>query len=182
MKYHKCPGCSTIFTKEDISKVIVTENDGPNLRNLDPIFDTRAKRLTTLVKSNGIYIDFGCGNGEFVAYLQNTVKAMAIGIDKHTRLQLKDLHKEAHTGVFMIEVIEHLENPIETIKELLTLVEPHSGWIYIESTFAEAIQDKDNHPYVDPQIGHRTIISRTALDGQFHTVWFNDNAVLIRNY
>ncbi len=63
----------------------------------------------------------------------------------------------------MVEVIEHLAHPKETLIELAAKLRI-SGVIYIETTFADAVEDPNNHSYVDPSIGHRTIISRKGLD------------------
>lgn len=178
IKYHRCPGCSTIFTLDDISSEIVTENDAPETRNTIEVFEERLRRVKALVKP-GHYIDFGAGTKEFATFLHTSEGVNIICIDTSTKLQIRDIPDESCIGAYMVEVIEHLMQPIDVITQLLTKIKS-GGFIYIESTFAEDIHDLHKHPYVDPKIGHRTIISKAALNGQFTTTWFNRNSLIIR--
>ena len=180
--YHRCPGCKTIFTPDNIDHLVVTENDAITHRNNSLRFEEVLMRTGSGDAEQGPFIDFGCGNGAFVDYMNRT-GLDAMGIDKDTSCQLVDLNKDLYGGAFMIESIEHLSNPIETVLEIGTKLRPF-GFLYIESTFAESIADHTDHPYVSPKIGHRTILSRQALIAATAEVFdakvLNSNVVILR--
>ncbi len=160
--YHRCPGCSTIFTNENIDHLVVTENDAIAHRNKPERFEIVLDRTGINAEATpGPLIDFGCGSGEFAGYLRK-LGLYVVPIDKDTDRQLENCDRRAFGGAFMIEVIEHLTNPIEIVDEIGWRLRKN-GFLYIESTFAESIFDHTNHPYVDPKIGHRTILSMQAL-------------------
>lgn len=176
IQYHRCPGCATIFTKEAF--VANTENDNSAERNTPVRYKQILERVFPL---EGAYMDYGCGNGEFVAWLNKHVESVrAVGVDLHTGLTIQDFADEWLSGIFMIEVIEHLQDPLKILRELYHKLKP-GGFIYIESTFADSIKDHKEHPYVDPKIGHRVILSRLALS-QFpmQQTWINPHVLIMR--
>ncbi len=154
-------GCGTIYTTDVV--VPETENDNPKGRNHKSQHLIRFRRVESESSTEGIQdvLDFGCGDGEFVNYLK-FLGCNAYGIDTDTAGQLDDIPEDFVDAVFMIEVIEHLTGPQQILKELTSKLY-EGGVIYIETTFAEQISDPSTHPYVDPRIGHRTIVSRKGL-------------------
>lgn len=177
VKYHKCPGCSTIFTDQDISSHIITENDSPELRNTTSLFKMRVSRVGSL---KGQILDFGCGHGAFVTYLNSLPDTRAIGVDKNTIVKLEHFTDGIFDGAFMVEVIEHLPTPLDTINTILSKLKPN-GFLYIESTFADSILNHANHSYVDATIGHVTMLSKFALTQIPATqIWLNNNTLLLR--
>ncbi len=155
--YTKCIMCDTVYTTKEIFPI--TENDNSGARNTEELMDLRLNRMLQVMSVNTV-IDFGCGKGLFTDFL-NGRGILAWGIDIHTYLNLSNI--VLVDAVFMIEVIEHLINPKETIKEIASKLNPN-GILYIETTFSDMIEDYNNHSYVSPDIGHRTILSRKALE------------------
>lgn len=172
--YVKCEDCKTIFATRDISELIETENDNPESRNTAQLHETRLRRLGDVTS----VLDFGCGNGEFLDYLcHHNVSCQ--GYDQGYPWP----GFEKFDAITMIEVIEHLRDPREQLRACAQLL-IDGGKIYIESTFSDQIKDFTSHPYVDPRIGHVTILSREGLrrilpEG-FEANWINPNVVLLR--
>lgn len=159
--YAQC-ACGTIFTTQDISSALVTENDNSLARNKREFNQARVARVEQVLGYKPFHvIDFGCGEGHLVHYLHSQEIA-AIGIDKHTEQKLGGLIPNTLDCIFMVEVIEHLPNPRETLAELVSKLHVN-GVIYIETTWADQITDPVTSPYVDPQIGHVTILSLAGL-------------------
>lgn len=181
IQYHRCPGCASIFTDQDISEYVVTENDAVSHRNTPARFETVLMRTRARDEQEFPgFLDYGCGTGAFVEYLNRT-GLPTIGIDTDTKIQLSKCDNEIFSGAFMIESIEHLSNPIEIVNEVLTKIKP-KGFLYIESTFADSIEDHTTHRYVDPKIGHRTILSRQALSAIEGVTqeWVNSHVLIMR--
>lgn len=157
-----------------------TENEASASRNSPEMVSQRLRRAN--IRKNSTIIDFGCGDFSFVdqvAALGHTV----IGIDQDTKVQLKDIGRDAADAIFCVEVIEHLERPAEYLREFYHILKP-MGRVYIETTFAESIDDPWNHPYVSERIGHRTILSSKGLEllaikAGFQVTWVNDNVAIL---
>lgn len=158
ISYSRCQGCGTIYASEDISHAVKTENDNPEGRNSMLQHAVRLERLREARASIWTILDFGCGDREFVYYLWDQ-GLRAIGYD----VGYKALPIGKSDAITMIEVIEHLEDPVSVLTRLREAL-ADDGIIYVESTFADQIEDIATHPYVDPRIGHRTILSKKGLE------------------
>ncbi len=185
IRYHQCDTCDTIYTKDDISSVVQTENDNPSYRNTE---HNHLIRLTRIINEHKDFpktaIDFGCGDGKFTEFLSNAL-GYAVGIDLNTKVQLSDLRAEAYDVVTMVEVIEHLAQPAVVLAELQRKLRVN-GIAYIETTFADQVWSATTHPYIDPCIGHRTILSRRGLQlvaqeaGFSSPEFLNPNVAILR--
>lgn len=158
--YQVCSNCGTIHTSWDLETE--TENDNPTARNTRILMQARLNRVVEELGYQPIKaIDFGCGDLEFVYFLDSK-NVIPYGIDQGAEhLSLEDLTGDVEAA-FMVEVIEHLTDPRSVLTELASKIRP-GGILYIETTFADQIEDPLTHLYVNPRIGHRTIISRKGL-------------------
>lgn len=146
----------------DIDRLVSTENDSPELRNSKEANHIRIRRVYSHNINTNFVLDFGCGNGQFLRDIQE-LRTQGMGIDKDTDLQLNTAVPGIYDACFMTEVIEHLTNPADIIRQISAILKP-GGIIYIETTFSDHLTYpwyKD--PYVSPTIGHRTILSIKAL-------------------
>jgi 2-polyprenyl-3-methyl-5-hydroxy-6-metoxy-1,4-benzoquinol methylase len=128
-------------------------------------------------------VDFGCGNGEFVDFIERSGIDEVVGVDKNTKVQLSDIQSSSVDAINLVEVIEHLHDNIHPIfNEFHRILKPN-GIIYIESTFTDTIQDPLTHSYVDPYIDHSCILSYTALRmiaKEFGVVQLNSHSFILQ--
>lgn len=182
--YFYCRTCETIFSKHIPSQVIKTENDKANERNKPSLYHTQLDRITkALGKTPRNLLDFGCGDGTLVEYTTQQ-EIESFGIDKRTQLQVEHFPKASFDAVTMIEVIEHLYDPVSVFKKL-NWVMREGGVIYVESTFIDTILNPETDPYVDPSIGHCCIhskqsIAHIARQSGFEPQWLNQNVVILK--
>lgn len=173
--------CGTIYTTDKVTPI--TENDKSESRNDLEAHWTRCERVAGL-KTIRTALDFGCGYGLFISFLR-LMKIDADGIDKTTELTIDKLRSKHYDAIFMIEVIEHLRNPRETLKKLGRSLKK-GGMLYIETTFADQIEDMTNCEYVDPSIGHVSILSNRGLEHCLPKMTWevqekvNDNVIIVR--
>lgn len=110
-------------------------------------------------------LDFGCGSGLFMDYLQMN-GVVAIGYDKYgLGKELKDgasFPTDMFDIVTMIEVIEHLSAPYSELEAILGCLKP-GGVLMVETSFTDWM-DLETDPYINPAIGHCTIFSWKGLD------------------
>jgi hypothetical protein len=182
--YARCKECGSVYTRTNIAPLIQTDNDNPYERNALP---KNVKRIETVERHFGRKLtqalDFGCGQGFLVNLLQSH-EIFATGINYDTRHMLDWLPRDRYEAVFMVETIEHLENPKEVFEKLaITMVK--DGIIYIETTFADNFNDPMLSEYVDPRIGHVNVLSKHGLEKVLPPSlkvkdWLNRNVVLVR--
>jgi 2-polyprenyl-3-methyl-5-hydroxy-6-metoxy-1,4-benzoquinol methylase len=106
-----------------------------------------SKYLNTLPALKSKVLDFGCGNGEFLASLRNS-GAELVGFDFSLgqipkdllekgaiafTTSIEDLQRHApFDRIFLLQVIEHLPNPVELMNHLRTFLSDY-GQIVIET-------------------------------------------------
>ncbi len=159
-QYEQCGLCYTIYALTEIHPK--TENDNSRERNYLQINQDRINRVVAASPA-GVHraIDFGCGKLDLARKLvENGIHT--VGIDTWTANTIGNTEGEVD-AVFMVEVIEHLSDPKQVLTELTSKLKI-GGVIYIETTFVDQIKAPDTHPYIDPRIGHRTIVSRRGLE------------------
>ena len=130
-------------------------------RNANEINETRLKRVREINgKENPFVLDYGCGHGLMVRYFQEQ-QVRSNGFDKFNH---KFNRLELGTGydcVTLIEVIEHLTEPWNEIKQIKECLAP-GGKVMIETSFTDWLTPDDE--YVEPSVGHCTIFSHIGLD------------------
>jgi SAM-dependent methyltransferase len=183
VEYLACPDCDTIYTEQDLGGVLKTENDNADSRNTE---SNHLIRLTRVLDAHKDFpktaIDFGCGDGRFAQFLADSL-GYCVGIDLHTQVQLPDLKPSQYDVVTMIEVVEHLFNPINILSKLHSKLKD-GGILYLETSFSDWVDS--THPYLDPKIGHRTILSQRGLRlaaqsaGFASTEFINRNVAILR--
>ena len=121
------------------------ESNLTRLRKIQYKQDIRLLKEITKIKRFNKILDFGSGTGAFISLLPGQKKlgveinksAIKNGLYKKNNIpvysSLEEVPEKSHDLVTMRGVIEHLPNPIKTLKELYTKVEK-GGYFYICAT------------------------------------------------
>ncbi|MDE2029682.1 MAG: methyltransferase domain-containing protein [Alphaproteobacteria bacterium] len=183
VQYYSCPGCSALFSgRLDGTDTAIPDGTAEARANIE-LQKTRLKRIAEhLGRRPETILDFGCGRGDFVAFL-NERGVKASGIDKHTALQSPGLAPQSLDAVAMVEVIAHLDDPNAVMARLADCLKP-GGIIYIESSFADFLGNPARSDYVDPRIGHCCIPSQKSIHHlaekfKMREIWINNNVVAL---
>lgn len=159
--YIKCHNCDTFQLTEPIApNDIVTYNYDYILRNTPEAQQIRFNKMSELVRPNDI-LDFGCGYQEFLSFLKSK-NLNAYGVDIYTNNKIQNFLDNSLDVVSLIEVISHLTDPNDVMEEANRVLKP-GGIVYIESTFVDDMHNYAKNEYIDPSLGHCTILSHKAL-------------------
>jgi 2-polyprenyl-3-methyl-5-hydroxy-6-metoxy-1,4-benzoquinol methylase len=155
---YQCQSClhtfvDTTFTDDQISnlytayypRLSITEVVAPRLRGFRSWLDNGNSYACQYVLPDTKVLDIGCGAGEKLMYLK-TIGCDAIGIDadknvlplaEKYNLDIrigvfdKDLfEKESFDYVLMDQVMEHIKDPIHTLRDVKTLLKPSGKIIF----------------------------------------------------
>ena len=112
------------------------ENPAGIERHVDKLLvSSRYKLIEQLIEPKSRVLEIGCGDGSLLAYLKKTKDAEVFGIDvsfhavelakaKGIKIQRGDISYEENLipenidHIIMVEVLEHLSNPIEVLMNL----------------------------------------------------------------
>ncbi len=181
--YWSCGICDALFSEPIASDVLLTQNSNPEGRASAESQQLRIQRLlNNLTYRPSKILDFGCGLGDYVNFARN-LGFEAIGVDQNTEITISDFPDEYFDAINMVEVIEHLEDPVDVMEKLTYLLKP-DGVIYIESSFVDFLGSPAESTYVDPRIGHCCIHSLRSMDYlrwrlRMSQGWLNRNVCLL---
>jgi len=161
--YFQCFQCGAVFTPAIDPAVLVTENDNPAGRNNNKQFFARLICILAEVKQSvKESIDFGCGHGGYVDYL-NRNNWHCRGIDVDTKLQLPAVATSSIDAINMVEVLEHLSDPAAIFYQFHRVLRP-GGIVYVETSLVDCpYRNLESWEYLDPAIGHRCVHSTKSL-------------------
>lgn len=117
------------------------------------------------VRAEHRILDYGCGSGAFISFLQKVGYRNAVGYDPHhTAFAKESLLSEKYDCVLAQDVLEHGENPW-TLLEILRGLSTSGGLLAIGTPNASAIDLGRPESYVHTlhQPYHRHILSKTGL-------------------
>ncbi len=125
------------------------------------------KAVSSLVKlgSNSRWLDFGCGNGGLVRFCRSNFhvnifrmeegwikdKAIKAGIPILNRVDLASCYRSFDV-VTAIEVLEHIENPLETLRSILSFLKPGRLFFYTTGNARPFRNRLLKWPYVVPEV------------------------------
>ncbi len=172
--YYKCQNCGFLFTstfdafnQDDFSKHIYNDT----YIEVDPDFIEKRpnananmlKKLLTNFKTDRTILDYGGGNGALAKKLTQQ------GFDIQTYDPFsKEFHIKPNKKfdlVVSFEVLEHVPNPKEIFKDMLSLTLADKG-IILFSTLLQAKEIEKNGMnwwYIGPRNGHISIYTKKSL-------------------
>lgn len=122
-------------------------------------------RSLKLLSSGGRWLDFGCGNGGLVRYLLQHGIREAIGFEEgwirrlveQSSTPLLSRHELEHMTaefdvVTAIEVLEHVEKPLEVLATIRRLLKPGGLFFFTTGNAAPYRADLLRWPYLIPEI------------------------------
>jgi len=147
-KYHKCLKCEYIFLNELFYIDYKAEkkhydkhhNSFESLGYVKMFEDLIEEFVTPYEKDIDTSLDFGCGEGEVLAILLQNNK---IRCDRYDLFYFpkKTYEGKEYDLIVSTEVLEHLENPLKVLKELLSHVKT-DGYLLLMSAFHPADDEK----------------------------------------
>ena len=165
----KCPNCCSIHSLTSVNLDEIYQNYPIQKQKMD--FFTRQlfrKRLNLLKKAgltkNVSILDYGCGSGLFVKYL-NEHGYVASGFDPYSNTyQDKSILSQKYDWIISQDVIEHLTDPNDFLKNIQILLHPH-GTLVIGTPNADRINLFNKIDQVGPlhQPFHRHIYSEKQI-------------------
>jgi len=159
--YHICKTCGTAQCIYKDLKDLVTSNNASEDRNDDHQMEERFSRMEKYSGYAKLVMDYGCGNGQLAGYISSH-GVPCFAIDTHNNSIIEHIPDGCICSISMVEVIEHLIDPEATIQTLSRLLRK-GGTIYLETSTIDALLRFGEHDYIDPNIGHITILSQFAL-------------------
>ncbi len=166
----RCGGCQSLHSKEVVDLDSYYADYPLKKHTLDFHakigYRNRIKLLTRCGLSKDTKIlDYGCGNGLFVTFLQSNGYAFANGFDPYIpEYAGTPLEPGSFDIVTSYDVIEHVDNPKSYLETLISLVKP-GGLLVLGTPNAEEIDlfDPDGPPVELSQPYHRHILSARTL-------------------
>ena len=165
----KCPQCLSIHSLAPVDFSDIYSDYPLNQRRLDVFaratLGNLLRRLVRagLKKSDSI-LDFGCGNGLFVQYLNERGYARVTGYDPYVETYAA-LDREARFDcVVANDVIEHVDDPRELVAQCAELCRP-GGLVYIGTADSEPVDMRKLEPHVMRlhQPFHRIVLTQAGL-------------------
>lgn len=161
---YQCNNCTLVFIDNDKLNIDKVDGEFAEERNTKNINVERLVRL----KNPKTLLDFGCGSGKFIKFCKSQ-RIVAEGIDLDTKLQLDNLTKK-YDAITLIEVVEHLHNPVEIFNIFRKHLKPY-GIIYIEGSFTDTEKLYGNADfnildwwYLKPSVGHITFFNQKSME------------------
>jgi len=166
----RCPYCNSIHSKQDIDLTKYYKNypifDLKNKLFINFNLSRRLKRLKRAgLKKDDRILDYGCGSGNMVYYLNLVGYKNVFGYDKYNkRYSDENLLENRYDYIICQDVLEHTKKPILVLKKLAKLLKT-TGFLSIGTTNADYINLNNPEKIIMPlhQPYHRHIISEKSL-------------------
>jgi len=166
----RCPGCRSLHCLQEVDLDAYYRNYPIKSHKLDfwarAAYQNLLNRLLKLgVSQTDRILDYGCGPGLFVRYLQEHGYANARGYDAFVpEFASRSIFDYEYDVVVAQDVIEHTESPKEFLEEILSLVRP-GGLLTIGTPNANRIDlnQPEKYSLSIHMPYHRHILSQSAL-------------------
>jgi 2-polyprenyl-3-methyl-5-hydroxy-6-metoxy-1,4-benzoquinol methylase len=171
----RCAQCNSIHARDEVDLAHYYAGypfhhmaDKPIDWMLAAMYKSQLKRLQDAgLKREHSLLDYGCGGGTFVRYLQSQGFARATGFDEYSeRFADRSTLSQTYDFVFTQDVLEHVPDPNVFLREVNGLVS-EGGCVAFGTPSADAIDlhDAAQSLHALHQPYHRHIFSKQALIG-----------------
>ena len=165
----KCPSCSTIHSLDPVDFSAIYRDYPLNERRLDVFARGTLGNLLQRLERHGMQkehriLDYGCGNGLFVEFLLGRGYEQVEGWDPYVP-GWQEEPKGRFDWIIANDVIEHVEQPRELLRDCLSRLEPE-GRLYVGTADAEGVtdmQDLEKHLMRLHQPYHRILFTQAGL-------------------
>jgi SAM-dependent methyltransferase len=165
----KCPTCASIMAMDDVDLANIYSDYALSKRKLDGFakstYSNLLKRLKKVgLQNNSRILDYGCGVGIFLHFMKNQGYTDVIGYDPYVPEYCHLDPDRKFDFVIANDVIEHVEDPRQFMKECARHVAP-GGILYIGTTDTDDVQmaDLNKHSMRLHQPYHRVLFNETVL-------------------
>lgn len=176
IKYYQDDYGTIFCDRLDQSGMVGGGNEEPRNEIENPIRLERIREMAT-DKDPFIVMDYGCGHGLLVEYLNKNGIA-ADGFDKFNPEYHRKCVANTYDVITMVEIIEHLHGPFAELDDIYEALKP-GGILYVETSFSDWLQFDD--AYIEPKCGHSTIWSHAGLTAMMISKGFKEGVHINRN-
>ncbi len=167
----KCPECLTIHSLDPIDLKDIYSDYALNKRRLDTFAQGTFANLLRRLKHSGLkkkdkILDFGCGNGIFVDYLNSVGYENVTGYDPyHPDYITFPSNNAPFDYIINNDTIEHCEDVDELMQECDNLLKP-GGTLYLGTADSEPVDMQNLEPHIMRlhQPFHRIIFTQQTLE------------------
>jgi SAM-dependent methyltransferase len=170
----RCIACRSLHCAEDAdlasyySAYPLHRADSNELNAVNRIWGNNQLSVLTRqgVKTSDRILDYGCGAGKFLRFLQRNGYTEASGYDPYVPAYADGrVLDERYDAIVTWDVVEHVEDPREFLRTLARLLRPE-GLLVIGTPNADYISLRTSKPLEIPELHqpyHRHILSESAL-------------------
>ena len=171
-KLWRCPQCRTIHSVDPVDFADLYRDYPLNRPRQPDVFSRntmrnllRRLRRAGVAKSHHI-LDFGCGNGMFVEFLQQQGYEQSRGYDPYVSQFAEPPGEGAYDCVVANDVVEHIPDPRATVRTCAGYLKP-GGVLYIGVPETAGVEMDNLEPHMMRlhQPFHRVIFSEETLMG-----------------
>jgi 2-polyprenyl-3-methyl-5-hydroxy-6-metoxy-1,4-benzoquinol methylase len=167
----RCSNCQSLHSLTDVQLEDIYKDYPVNIyQRLDLFAKGRFWNLLGRLKDVGLQkhheiLDMGCGNGVFVAYLQEKGFRHVIGYDPFVPAFSHLDKKKKFDFIIANDVIEHVDDPRQLLNQCAEALAP-GGTLYVGTADSEdvySMQDLEKHIMRLHQPFHRLIMTQASL-------------------
>jgi SAM-dependent methyltransferase len=167
-RFFECDACSLVFVardsllseKEEFARYDLHNNAEEDVRYKEYL-DQVVTEMLPFINRGELALDFGCGRTELLSKLIREQGLDCLSYDLYF-FPREEIWKESFDVIVMCEVIEHLRNPLETVKKLAQKLRP-GGRLFIKTKFLPEKKESFANWYYKNDLTHVEFFSARSM-------------------